>query len=176
MPFFLTLIAVAVGAYFWMNRARNAASAVQDLAGMAGDVMNAARRFGFRRAADVHPVESLDDGFVATAGIGIAFMELGGLPSADQHDALIRSLQNHLAQDHAKSQEAVILGRWLIAECGGAQQGLERMARRLYKLQGHASFDPMMSVLKDVASGNHAGMSQRQLEALEKLAVTFRVR
>lgn len=176
MPFFLGLIAVAVAAYFWMNRARNAASAVQDLAGVASDVMNAARRFGFRRAANVHPVESLEDGFVATAGVGIAFLELGGLPSADQHDALIRSLQHHLTQDHDKAQEAVILGRWLIAECGGAQQGFDRMARRLYKLQGHASFDPLMLVLKDVAATFSTGMSERQLESLEKLAVTFRLR
>lgn len=176
MPFFLALFGAAVAAYFWMNRARNAASAVQDLAGVASDVMNAARRFGFRRSANVHPVESLEDGFVATAGVGIAFMELGGLPSADQQDTLIRSLQHHLNQDHDKAQEALILGRWLIAECGGAQQGLERMSRRLYKLQGHGSFDPMMMVLKDVASTNRAGMSQRQLEALEKLAVTFRLR
>lgn len=143
---------------------------------MAGDVMNAARRFGFRRNAKMHPVESLDDADVATAAIGIAFLELGSLPSREEHDALIRSLQLNLQQSHDAAQESVILGRWLVSESGGPQQGFERLTRRLFKLGGNAAFQPLMAVLRDVAAAGSAGMSPRQSEALEKLSVIFRLR
>ena len=142
---------------------------------MAGDVMNAARRFGFRRRANMHPVDALDDADVAIAAIGIAFLELGGLPSVEQQNALIRSLQQGSAQSHDKAQEAIILGRWLVGECGGAQQGFDRLARRLYKLRGHDGFDPLMQVLRDVAQA--AGtLSPRQSEALAGLSAAFRLR
>ncbi len=176
MPFLLGLLALAGAAYFWLSRARSAVTMAQDMADMAGDVLNAARRFGFRRRADLHAVECLDDAKVAAAAVGIAFLELAGLPSTEQQDALIRSLQQHLGQSHEQAQEAVILGRWLITECGNAQSGLDRLARRLFKLQGHAAFEPVMLVLRDVAAGNRGGMSQRQHEALESLAVIFRLR
>jgi hypothetical protein len=41
-----------------MNRARNAAHVASDVVDMAETVLGAARRFGFRRKADRHPVES----------------------------------------------------------------------------------------------------------------------
>jgi hypothetical protein len=176
MPYLIVLFGLIVGAYFWVQRARNAADAANELVGVAQDVMAAARRFGFRRRHDLHPVESLDDPDVAIAGAGIAFLELGGLPTAEQQDKLIVSLQSHLGQSHNKAEEAVILGRWLVAESGGAQQGLERLTRRLYKLRGNQTFQPLMAVLKDVAAaGREGAVSSRQREALEEIAVLFRI-
>ena len=175
MPFILGLVGIIVAAYFWAQRARNARVVAEDLVGMAGDVMNAARRFGFRRQANVHPVESLDDADAAIAAIGIAFLELGGLPSVEQQNALILSLQHQLAQSHDKAQEAVILGRWLVNECGSAQAGFDRLARRLYKLRGHAGFEPLMLVLRDVAQAV-GSLSPRQSEALDGLTTVFRLR
>jgi hypothetical protein len=176
MPYLIALFGLIVGAYFWVQRARNAADAANELVGVAQDVMAAARRFGFRRRHDLHPVESLDDPDVAIAGAGIAFLELGGLPTAEQQDKLIVSLQSHLGQSHNKAEEAVILGRWLVAESGGAQQGLERLTRRLYKLRGNQTFQPLMAVLKDVAAaGRDGAVSARQREALEEIAVLFRI-
>jgi hypothetical protein len=176
MPYLIALFGLIVGAYFWVQRARNAADAANELVGVAQDVMAAARRFGFRRRHDLHPVESLDDPDVAIAGAGIAFLELGGLPTAEQQDKLIVSLQSHLGQSHNKAEEAVILGRWLVAESGGAQQGLERLTRRLYKLRGNQTFQPLMAVLKDVAAaGRDGAVSSRQREALDEIAVLFRI-
>jgi hypothetical protein len=176
MPYLIALIGLVVGAYFWVQRARMAAEATNELMGVAQDVMAAARRFGFRRKLNLHPVESLEDPDVGIAGAGIAFLELGGLPTADQQDKLIVSLQSHLGQSHNKAEEALILGRWLVAESGGAQQGLERLTRRLYKLRGHQVFQPLMAVLKDVAAAGRDGtVSARQREALEEIAVLFRI-
>lgn len=176
MPFIIGLIGIIGAAYFWAQRARGASVIAEDIVGMAGDVMNAARRFGFRRRANVHPVESLDDADVAVAAVGIAFLEMGGLPSVEQQEALIRSLQSHLGQSHDKAQEAIILGRWLVSECGGAQQGFDRLSRRLYKLRGHDGFEPLLAVLKDVAGAGRGELVARQSEALAGLAAVFRLR
>lgn len=177
MPFFLALLAIAGGVVFWMLRARNAAHAARDLADMAGDVLSAARRFGFRRRYDEHPVDSLQEPDVAIAGLGMAFMELGGLPSREQQEALLISLQHHLNHDIGKAQEAQLLGRWLVTECGGAQPGFTRLAKRLAKLGGAQVFDPCMAVLRDVAANGPGGtVSPQQKDALEELARAFRLR
>ena len=176
MPYIIALLGLLAGSYFWILRARAAADATRELTGVAQDVMAAARRFGFRRRTNVHPVESLEEPDVAIAGAGIAFLELGGLPSTEQQDRLIASLQSHLGQSHGKAEEAVVLGRWLVSECGGAQPGFARLARRLYKLRGAESFQPLMSVLKDVAaSGREGSVSVRQTEALAEVASLYRI-
>ena len=46
MPFIMGILAIAIGGYFWMNRARNAAYMANDLADMAQGVMGAVRRPG----------------------------------------------------------------------------------------------------------------------------------
>lgn len=176
MPYIIALLGLLAGAYFWIIRARAAADAARDLTGVAQDVMAAARRFGFRRRLNTHPVESLEEPDVAIAGAGIAFLELGGLPSAEMHDRLIASLQSHLGQSHGKAEEAVVLGRWLVAECGGAQAGLARLVRRLYKMRGADSFQPLMAVLKDVAAAaRDQSVSTRQREALDDIARLYRI-
>jgi len=176
MPYLIALFGLVIGAYFWIQRARMAAEATRELTGVAQDVMAAARRFGFRRRQNMHPVESLEDPDVAIAGAGVAFLELGGLPTAEQQDKLIVSLQSHLGSSRGKSEEALILGRWLVSESGGAQQGLERLTRRLYKMRGADSFQPLMSVLRDIAAaGRDGAVSTRQREALEEIARLYRV-
>ena len=116
MPFVIALIGVVAAAYFWANRARNAAHIGQDLVDVASDVLSAARRFGFRRRANVHPVESVDDTRLATGALGLAFLELGSLPTAEDHQTLIRSLQSHLGLSVNDADEMLVLGRWLINE------------------------------------------------------------
>jgi hypothetical protein len=176
MPYIIALLGLLAGAALWISRARAAADAARELTGVAQDVMAAARRFGFSRKLNLHPVESLEDPDVGIAGAGIAFLELGGLPTAEQQDTLILSLQSHLGQSRNKAEEAVILGRWLVSESGGAQPGLERLTRRLYKMRGNQTFDPLMAVLKDVAAAGRDGtLSPRQREALEEIAVLFRI-
>ena len=175
MPFILSLLAIAAAGYFWMNRARNAANVATDLVGVAQDVMGAARRFGFRRRANVHPVESLDDAGVAIAALGIGYLELGGLPRAEQHEALVRCLQVNCGHSHDQAQEAVILGRWLITECGGAGPGVDRLSRRLWKLKGASSFDPLMAVIKGVAASGGVEVNGRQKDALDAIARAYRV-
>ncbi|WP_291240728.1 hypothetical protein [Gemmobacter sp.] len=176
MPVILAILAAAAGLIYWMMRARAAGHAAQDLVDMAGDLAAAARRFGFRRQAGRHPVEALEEPDVAVAGLGMAMMELGGLPTQEQQNALLVSLQHHLGYDLQKAQEAQILGRWLMMQCGGPMPGFSRLARRLAKLGGPEVFDPCMAVLRDVIAAQPAGISPQQKEALAELALAFKLR
>jgi hypothetical protein len=176
MPFIIGLLGLIAAVAFWMYRIRMAKEALDDLAGVAQDVMAAARRFGFRRNNAQHPVESLEDPNVAIAGSGLAFLELSGLPTAEQQDQLLISLQSHLGQDRATAEEAMVLGRWLVAQSGGATPGLARLTKRLHRLKGAEALTPLMKVLNDVAaSGRDGKLSDHQREALEDITRTFRL-
>ena len=175
MPFILGLIALVGAGYIWMLRARNAAEVTRELSGVASDVMAAARRFGFRRRFDTHPVDSLEDPDVAVASAALAFLEMSGLPSTEQQNALIISLQSTLTMSHEKAEEALILGRWLVTESQGPVTGFTRLTKRLYKLKGAASFDPLMSVLNDVGKSARNGLSEKQKDALLELTRLYRI-
>lgn len=176
MPVLIAILGILTGALIWYWRAKAAGQAVQDLAGVAQDVMSAARRFGFRRRYNEHPVDSLQDADVAIAGAGVAFMELAGLPSFEQQDALNLSLQHRLGHDRAKAEEAMVLGRWLVNECGGAGPALTRLTKRLNKLRGAAGLQPLLQVLDDVAkAGRDGGLSPAQRDALAEVSRIFRL-
>ena len=175
MPFILAILGAIAAGYIWYLRTRTAASVAQDLAGAASDVLNAARRFGFRRRANVHPVESIDDPNLAIAALGSAFLELDDLPTAEQRAALLRALQSHTYQDLSGAEESLILGRWLVGECNGAEPAVTRLARRLAKLDRKGAFEPAMAVLRDVAAAGSGTLSRRQKEALDEIARAFGV-
>ncbi|WP_112309235.1 hypothetical protein [Pseudogemmobacter bohemicus] len=176
MPVLIALLGIIATAAIWYWRMKAAGQAAQDLAGVAQDVMSAARRFGFRRRYNEHPVESLQDGDVAIASAGLAFLELSGLPTAEQQDALLISLQSHLGFDRAKAEEAVILGRWLINESQGPESGLKRLTKRVWKLKGAGGFAPLMQVIRDVTAASRDGqLAPRQRDALDDIARQFRV-
>ena len=174
MHIIAAVIAILGAAYFWMHRARNAAEMTQELGGMASDVLSAARRFGFRRRYDQPPVDSLEDGNVAIAGAALSFLEIGGLPSREQHDALNRSLQSHLNIPMKDAEEALILGRWLMNESGGPSPAFARLTRRLGKLDRNG-FTPLMAVVKDVAAHGGGGLTALQQDALAEIGRVFRI-
>jgi hypothetical protein len=177
MPVILAIAAAAGVVLWWMYRTRAAGLMAQDLAGAAADVLNAARRFGFQRRANQHPAESVDKPELAVGTIGLAFLELDGLPSQEQQKALSSALSRHMVIPLDQAAEILILGRWLIGECGGPLPAIERMAKRLFRLNGTASLDPLLAVLNEVAqSGGRSSLSSRQKEALEDIARRMRLR
>jgi hypothetical protein len=175
MPILLGLLAVIGGAYFWYVRMRGAAEMTQELAGVASDVMAAARRFGFRRRLNLHPVESVDDPNLAIAALGIAYLELSGLPTAEDHATLLRAMQSHCWQDIAMAEESLILGRWLVSESQGPVMAVPRIARRLARIDRKGAFEPLMAVLKDLAAAKDGRVSDKQREALDEIARAFKL-
>jgi hypothetical protein len=175
VPILIALLGAAVALYFFVYRARNAAHIASDVLDMANDVRLAARRFGFRAQANVHPVESIEDANVATTAAALAFLELDDLPTQEQRGRLVEELRAELRLSEADAEEMQVLGRWLVAECGGAQPAVSRLARKLYKLRGQEGFEPLLRIVSGVASDGH-GLSERQREALEDIRLAFRIR
>lgn len=175
MPFILALLSAAAVAYFWFNRARNAADLAGDLANAANDVRLAARRFGFKRRANIHPVESIEDPDVAVAALTAAFLELDDLPTAEQRAALESGLARSLALPQKDAAELTVLGHWFVGECGTPGQAVARISRKLFKLNGADSFEPLMDVLGAVAAAG-SGLSYNQKDALEDVKRAFHIR
>lgn len=175
MPFILALLSAAAVAYFWFNRARNAADIAGDLANVANDVRLAARRFGFRRRANIHPVESIEDPDVAVAALAAAFLELDDLPTAEQRAALEGGLARSLALPQKDAAELTVLGHWFVGECGTPGQAVARISRKLFKLNGADSFEPLMDVLGAIAAAGN-GLSYNQKDALEDVKRAFQIR
>ena len=173
MPFLIALLGIAVGAYIWAQRARHARDVAGDVAEMANDVRLAARRFGFRRKTNLHPVESIEDPRLAIAAIATAFIELDDLPTAEQRQRLTVQLRSKLRADADEAEEMEVLGRWFMTECGGPEAAVARISRKLYKLGGSEQTEPLMDVLKGAVEG---GLSDRQRDALEDITRALRVR
>ncbi|KAJ55725.1 hypothetical protein ACMU_13645 [Actibacterium mucosum KCTC 23349] len=175
MHIILGLIAIAGAAYVWAVRIRNAADIAGELTDVASDVLSAARRFGFRRGRNQHPVDALEDSTVAIAGAGIAFLELGGLPSKEQHQALVIAVRKHLNLQAEDAEEAIVLGRWLMTQSDGPAPGFTRLVRRLRKLDALGGFEPLLQVLGDTGKAC-APLSEEQREAIDEVSTVFGVR
>jgi hypothetical protein len=174
MPILLALIAVAGVAYFWYWRARNAAEVASEVADMAQSVLGAARRFGFRRRANVHPVDSIEDPKLAVGGLATAFFELSGMPTAEQKHTLVIGLQSVLDLPLDAAEEMVVLGHWLVNACNGPSPAVSRLARKVRTMSGIDGLTQAMAILDRVASVG-GGLSPGQREALDEVKRIFRL-
>lgn len=173
MPIVLALIGAATAFYFLVIRARNAADIATDVADMANDVRLAARRFGFRRRTNLHPVESIEDPNLAISAIALSFLELNDLPTQEQRNAMIVQSQSVLGVRKADAEEMMVLGRWFMSECGGPDAAISRLSRKLYKIDP-SGFDPLMRLVKAVLPDE--GLNDKQREALDDIKRAFRIR
>lgn len=176
MPFIIGLVGIIIAAYFWANRVRNAGNIARDIADMAGDVKLAARRFGFSRRADVHPVESIEDPNIAAAAIADAFVSLDDLPSKDQQKHMMDQLRAVLDVDQDTAQELVVLGTWLVNECGGPLQAVTRITKKLYRLEGSSALTPVLQILDGIKEADGSQTSLRQSEAIHEINNILRTR
>ena len=176
MPFLLGIIAFATAAYFFVLRARRGAEIATELMDAAQDVKAAARRFGFSRKQNVHPVDSIEDPKLAIGTLAAAFIELDDLPTSDTRNALYVQLRKHLQLGEEGAQEIAVLGRWFVESCGGAQAAVTRTSRRLYKLDGGATFDLLMSTIQGTMTMTASDLSDRQRGALEDIKRAFRLK
>jgi len=175
MPFLIAALGALIAAYFFFVRARNVGHMAGDLIDVAQDVRLAARRFGFRRKTNVHPVETIEDPKLAVGAIATSFVELEDLPTKEQRDALQTALREAYRLDAKEAEEITVLGHWFVSECGGAEQAITRLGRKLYKLDGKNSFAPLLTILNATAQANGSGLNAHQRSALDEVKRAFRI-
>lgn len=176
MAYILGLLALAAGALIWIQRARNAAEISHDVIDMAQTAMGAARRWGFRRKTNVHPVDAIDEPPLAIGGLATAYLELEGLPTAEAKEAMTGALRAGLDITQKDAEELVILGHWFVQECSGPVNATPRLARRLYKLTGPEGLAQVMPVISAISETGGGSLTDRQREALDEIKSAFRIR
>lgn len=175
MHIVIAAVGLLVTIYVFFIRARNTGHVAADLTDVANDVRLAARRFGFRRQTNVHPVETIEDPKLAVGAIATAFLELDDLPTREQRAALQGALRDAYGLDGKGAEEVTILGHWFVSECGGPEQAITRLARKLYKLDGADSFQPLLGILNTTMASGSGALNPGQRSALDEVKRAFRI-
>ncbi|MDH5797344.1 MAG: hypothetical protein OEZ19_02175 [Paracoccaceae bacterium] len=174
MPFVIAALGAIAAAYFWANRARNAAYIADDMIDIAQTALGAARRFNFRRKANTHPIDCIDDSKIAVGALAVAFLELGGLPTVEDKATMKVALRSGLRVSEDDAEELSVLGSWMIQQCKGADAAFTRLARRLRKLTSASGLDDLMPVLTHIVNNLPGALTARQQDALSDLDRIFR--
>jgi len=174
MPILLAVLGLLAGGYFWMNRARDAAGMVDEIADAAQSALGAARRFGFRKQANRHAVDCIEEPDLAACALTVAFLELDGMPTLEQKQTILVGLQSGLGLSKADTEEMMVLGNWLVQECNGAQAAVQRLAKRLYKMSGADGLAGTATAIQHYIKNSPDEISDRQSEALDDMKRIFR--
>jgi hypothetical protein len=169
MPLII-LVLSSLGAALWFWVRHNPGDAIDTAVDVATTVRNAPRKLAFRKQMNAHPVEGIDDARIAICAIAQAFIELDDLPTKDQRDKLHVLLRTKLRCSEEEAEEMEVLGRWLQGQCQDAQSAITRLARRLRKIDGEASWD----LLHDLLGGLiETDLSTSQVSAIEDIKRAF---
>jgi hypothetical protein len=126
MHILAAILAVVLGAAFWIYRLNAARDAAETLADAANDVRRAARRFGFRRKTNMHPAECVGDARLVAMGIGAAVVQMQRTWDREASDTLVREAQRLFDVGVDEATEMTVFGRWLSDQSG--TQGRDRAA------------------------------------------------
>jgi hypothetical protein len=173
MPVLIGIITAVIGAFFYAQRARSAAYIARDLYDMVGDAALAVRRFGFKRQTNIHPVDATDDINVLIAALGTAFMRLKGMMMKEDVDHIAAAFERELGLSVSEARDMTTYSDWMVNQCGTENAAFTRVVKRLYRLNGTNGFSSVMAMLAAMSGPN---LTQQQREALDEVAVLYRVR
>ena len=170
---YIVLILSALGGALWFWARQNPGDAV----GVAQDAVtvarNAPRKLAFRRQHNAHPVEGIDDARIAVCALAQSFIELDDLPTQDQRKKLQVLLRTELRTSAEEAEEMEVLGRWLMGQCQSPQAAITRLSRRLYKIDGDASWGTLQRMLTDLVEGE---LSASQVDAISDMKRALQIR
>ena len=131
MPIVILILTTLGGAIWWWVR-RNPREAIDIADDLVTTAVNAPRRMAFRRQTNMHPVDAIDEPSVAAAAIAVAYLELDGVPSREDHARLSVLLRSRLRMNEEEAAEALAFGHWVVGQCHDAGPALDRLTRRLF--------------------------------------------
>ncbi|MEL6236908.1 MAG: hypothetical protein AAFR46_21140, partial [Pseudomonadota bacterium] len=131
MPLLLLVLGALGAGLFWYYRIRNAAEATREITEMASDVKSAARRFGFKRKADIHPADAVDDARLVGAALALVIAAHERIIGEDGHRRLAETCRAAFDCTPTEAEEIVVFARWLEAQFGNRDEAARRLTRRL---------------------------------------------
>ena len=172
MPFIILILTALGGALYWWARQNpgDAINVAQDAVTVA---RNAPRKLAFRRQHAAHPVEGIDDPHITICALAQAFLELDDLPTLDQRRKLTMLLRSQMRRSAQEAEELEVLGRWLVGQCQTPDAAVSRLARRLFKIDGDASWDLLQNVLTSLVSDQ---LSAAQIDAITNIKRALHIR
>lgn len=147
-----------------MKQAGHVAGELKDAA---NDVRLAARRVGFKRRSNVHPIDALDDARLAAAGIVAATAQMDRLWDQDMSDAMVQQVQSVFDVSVDEAEEMVVFARWIADQGGNPHEAVHRMARRLKGLAGRDAMVDTVQMIRGVSGRNGRMLSRDAEEAIE---------
>lgn len=167
MPVIIAVVGLLVAAFFWYNRIKQAGHAVGEIKDAANDVRLAARRFGFKRRSNVHPIDALDDARLAASGIVAATAQMDSMWDQGMSDAMVQQAQSVFDVAVDEAEEMVVFARWIADQGGNPHETVRRMARRLKQLAGRDAMDDTVLMIRGVSGRGGRGLSRDAEEAIE---------
>ncbi|MDJ1008962.1 MAG: hypothetical protein QNJ13_14185 [Paracoccaceae bacterium] len=166
MPFVLAAITLLGGAYFWYLRAQNARDAVETLAGAAQDVRLAARRYGFRRKANVHPADAVEDPRLAIVAMAAAVLQMDAPWSVEAGGKLTDATARVLGTSRKDAEAMVVFAKWLSDQSGTHAEMVRRLAKRLNAIGANDDCRDLAALIEAVAADADGNLSDGAVEAL----------
>ncbi len=171
MPIVIAILTAVAGAIWWWVRS-NPRDALDHASGAITTAINAPRRMAFKRQTNAHPVDSIDDPAIAVAVLGQAFVQLDAMPTQDTKNALTIGLRKTYGFSDDDISGVFAEGKWVLDYCGGPEPTIDRVGRRLWKIDQGQSWDDLQAVFMRSVQGD---LSERQIDAVLGLKRALRV-
>jgi uncharacterized tellurite resistance protein B-like protein len=170
MHIVLAVLAAVAGIGFWIWRAHMAARAASDLLETADDIRAAVRRFGYRRKANVNPLDGIEDARLAAAGILAAFASMDGALSREEIAAIAGECGAAFSAEAQEAEQITAYGRWLIQQSANMDEVVRRLGRSLETRLDAAEKRQLLAMIERVGGIEGGGLSDSQRYALDSLA------
>lgn len=169
MPILIMLLGALGTAVFWIYRAKSASRDAQELLNVANDVRLAARRFGFKRKANVHPVNSIEDARLAAAGIMAITAEMDGAITRAEQDEMAVQAKNVFNCSAAEVDEFVVFGRWIASQGANRDETLRKLIKRVIELGGKDVVPDLVEMVTAVGSADTGTPDSNVAEIITRL-------
>ncbi len=111
----------------------------------------------------------------AVAALAAAHVELELMPSQDHWDRLKVNLARTLDVSGAEAEELMVVGRWLVAECGTVDAAVARLSRKLYRMAGPQGGEALHGLLAIILAAQVPSPNGAQVDAMQDAARLMKV-
>ena len=171
MPVVVLILTVIGGMIWWWIR-NNPRDAIDIAVDTATTIKNAPRRFAFKKQANRHPVDTIEETEIAIAALVQAMIQLEALPTQESQKQAGNALRNQYNLTLPELEELQTLGNWFVGQCQSAHATISRVSKRLHKIGGDVAYNDLIAVLGEALPDGP--ITDAQHDALRDIKVAFK--
>ncbi|WP_150525055.1 TerB family tellurite resistance protein [Roseibium sediminis] len=169
MHILFAVLGVLAAVGFWYYRLQNAASGVKAISEAALDIQAAARRFGFRQRANLHPVDSIEDARTAATTLLVLVATDDGSLSVREEDAILQQVSEVFGASKAEATELFQFSRWLSEQSKNPDDMARRLIKRTLHLGGPDTLPDLKRMVAAVGEADTGELSENSKQIIEKI-------